>query len=102
MHARCRYCCLHMTQSWLLKVTKISNTTLQHYKKQRENKNFGINWVKANTMVVSKEPMECNIEVKGRSVKIVPRSLVHTEGWKENCIDRRIGIATSAVGAMQS
>ena len=34
VHARCRYCCLRMTQSWLLSPRRISSTTSQHWKKQ--------------------------------------------------------------------
>ena len=58
-------------------------------------------------MVVSWEPMERNIEVEGHSVKSVMevvylrKSTVSADERMEGELDRRIGIATSAVVAMQ-
>ena len=69
------------------------NITVLH-EAVREHK-LQINWGKTNTMVISKEPMECNIEVEEHSVKSM-KEVVYL-GVKF----RRVGIATSAVGAMQ-
>ena len=54
---------------------------------------LGINWGKTNAMVVSREPMECTIEVEGYSVM----EAVYLEvkfsavgGWKENCVEELV------------
>ena len=60
MHARCRYCS-RMIQYWLLimheECLKHNFTALQEAVRER---NLGINWGN-QTLVVSRELMECNI-----------------------------------------
>ena len=67
---------------------------------------LGINWRKTNTMVVSRKPMECTIEVEEHSVESVEEVMYlgvkfSADGRMGLELDRRIGIAMSAVGASQ-
>ena len=55
-------------------------------------------------MVVSKEPIECNIEVKGHSLQIVPRSTVYCtqkDGRRTALTEALVLQQLSAVRAMQ-
>ena len=55
-------------------------------------------------MVVGKEPIECNNEVKEHSVKIVPRSTVYCtqkNGRRTALTEALVLQQLSAVGAMQ-
>ena len=67
---------------------------------------LGINWGKTNTMVISRNEVECNIEVEEHSVKSAEEVVylgvkISAGGRMEEKLDRRVGIAMSAVGAMQ-
>ena len=71
----------------------------------REHK-LGIHWGKTNTMVVSREPMECNIKAEEHSVESVEEVVYlgvkfSAEGRMEGELDRRLSMPMSAVGAMQ-
>ena len=71
----------------------------------REHK-LGVNWGKTNTMVVSRERMKCNIEVEEHSVErgeevVYLEVRFSVDGRMEREVNRRIGMAMSAEGAMR-
>ena len=67
---------------------------------------LGVNWGRTNTMVVSRERMKCNIEVEEHSVESVEKVVYleirfSADGRMEREVNRRIGMAMSAEGAMR-
>ena len=65
-----------------------------------------VNWSKSNTMVFSRVPTECNIEIDGEKVKNVKETLylgvkLCEDGEMEGEVERRIGMTVQAVGAMK-
>jgi len=65
-----------------------------------------VNWSKSNTMVISRVPTECNIEMDGEKVKNV-REVVYLgvklseDGKMGSEVERRIGMTMQTVGAMK-
>ena len=66
---------------------------------------LAINWGKTNTMVISRKPMECNIEIEEHSVKSVNETVylgvkISADGRMKGELDRRIRSAMSALGSL--
>ena len=67
---------------------------------------LAINWSKSNTMVFSKEYTECKVEVDGVRLKQARETVylgvrLSENGGMESELERRIGMAATAVGALR-
>ena len=65
-----------------------------------------VNWSKSNTMVFSRVPTECNIEIDGEKVKNVTETVylgvkLSEDGKMGGELERRIGMTMQTVGAMK-
>ena len=65
-----------------------------------------VNWNKSNTMVFSRVPTECNIEIDGERVKNVNKTVylgvkLSEDGKMGSEVERRIGMTMQTVGAMK-
>ena len=65
-----------------------------------------MNWSKSNTMIFSRAPTECNLEIEGERVQNVKETVylgvkLSEDGKLESEVERRIGTTMQAVGAMK-
>ena len=65
-----------------------------------------VNWSKSNTMIFSRAPTECNLEIEGERVQNVKETVylgvkLSEDGKLESEVERRIGMTMQAVGAMK-
>ena len=94
-----------MIQVWLQKIRRASNTTSKH---SRSNKDAQVSHQlgKTHTMVTSRKPTECNIEIEEHSLKNVNETVllgvkISADGRMERELDRRFGRVMSIFGSLK-